>query len=63
MPDFLVISRVTVILYPIQLKKRLSAYESKVDSWVNRIGDILGYADPLKQKEYLEAVKSIHHNQ
>jgi len=47
----------------IELKKLLSAYESKVDSWVNRIGDILGYADPLKQKEYLEAVKSIHHNQ
>ena len=42
-----------------ELKKRLSAYESKLDSVVNRIGDILGYADPLKQKEYMEDVKSI----
>jgi integrase len=42
-----------------ELKKRLSAYEGKLDSVVNRIGDILGQADPLKQKEYLEAVKSI----
>jgi peptidoglycan hydrolase CwlO-like protein len=45
------------------LKKRLSAYENKLDSVVNKIGDILGYADPLMQKEYLEAVKSIHQNQ
>jgi integrase len=42
-----------------ELKKRLSAYENKLDSVVNRIGDILGQADTLKQKEYLEAVKSI----
>jgi hypothetical protein len=46
-----------------ELKKRLSEYEGKLGSVVNRIGDILGQADPLKQKEYLEAVKNIHQNQ
>jgi hypothetical protein len=42
-----------------ELKRRLSAYENKLASVVNRIGDILGQADPLKHNECLEAVKSI----